>query len=112
MVQIMVATGSICMFHVGGCREKALCGSSEDSVPRWEFFMGDRPHAPAVDAHGKHQPMVQLAAADCIVQSGSLCSKLCGAASIAGSTSGMSSACDVFSRARSAVCIAVQVMCC
>ena len=70
MVQIMVATGSICMFHVGGCREKALCGRSEDSVPRWEFFMGDRPHAPATDAQGRRQPMVQLAAADRIVQSG------------------------------------------
>lgn len=149
-VQIMVAAGTICVFHVGGCNETAVCGNGHASVPRWalimitilglvaslsvfnchcwrscsmssdwprktqccvlalidirsvrfstmaaalnfqgiettrnqqssapresrwEFFIGDRPHVLATDAGGSRQPMVQLAAADRIVQSGEL----------------------------------------
>lgn len=65
--QVMVGAGTICVFHVGGYREGAPEGGSDTSpspVPRWEFFIGDAPHAPPVDGAGRRQPMVQIADAD------------------------------------------------
>ena len=79
-MQVMVAAGTVCVFHVGGCRHSrpATARSAGASgaaagavgVPRWEFFIGDRPHTGPADAQGRRQPMVQIAAADKLVQSG------------------------------------------
>lgn len=70
--QVIVASGTVCVFHVGGCREAAATADKPGaaSVQRWEFFIGDRPHTAAMDADGRRQPMVQIAAADRLVQSG------------------------------------------
>ena len=68
----MVAAGTVCVFHVGGCHEEASGGRDGDAVQRWEFFIGDRPHAPAASAAAGRQPMVQIAAADRIVKSGEM----------------------------------------
>ncbi len=69
-LQIMVASGTVCVFHVGGCHEVAAGSHSAAGVPRWEFFIGDRPHTSAADEAGVRQPMAQIAAADRIVRSG------------------------------------------
>ena len=65
--QVVVATGTVSMFHVGGYQE-----ASDDSAAalQWEFFIGDRPHAPAVDDAGLRQPMAQIADADRCAVSG------------------------------------------
>ena len=59
----MVAAGTVCVFHVGSCQEAAREGGS-DEPPRWDFFIGDAPHAPELDSAGRRQPMAQIADAD------------------------------------------------
>ena len=51
---------------------RAPCISSNwpQQVPTWEFFIGDRPHAPQLDGAGRRQPFVQVADADRLVQKG------------------------------------------
>jgi hypothetical protein len=69
--QVIVATGTVCVFHVGGCREVAAVETAgAATVQRWEFFIGDKPHTAAIDACGRRQPMAQIAEADRLVQSG------------------------------------------
>ena len=65
--QVIVGAGTICVFHVGGYQDAAPDGGSNAGplpVPRWEFFIGDAPHAPLVNGAGRRQPMVQIADAD------------------------------------------------
>ena len=68
----MVSAGTVCVFHVGGHQEAVNEGGSDERlpVPRWEFFIGDAPHAPSVDGAGRRQPMAQIADADRAAVSG------------------------------------------
>jgi len=63
----MVAAGTVCVFHVGGYQGAPadnVPGEQPTAVPRWEFFIGDRPHAARSDATGARQPMAQISDAD------------------------------------------------
>ncbi len=67
-----MAAGTVSVLHVGGYQPMAasLDREVEAAVPTWEFFIGDRPHAPLADAAGRRQPFVQMADADRLVHSG------------------------------------------
>ena len=43
---------------MGGTVDGAAADGSD--ARRWEFFVGDRPHATAVDSAGRRQPFVQI----------------------------------------------------
>ena len=62
LLQITLGAGTVCVFHVGGFMET----SSQESagVPRWEFFIGDRPHAPQRDKGSRRQPIEQIGTAE------------------------------------------------
>lgn len=49
--------GKVCLFYVGGCTEFP---TQDGGVPRWEFFIGDRPHHPGPDKHGRRPPIAQV----------------------------------------------------
>ena len=55
-LQVTVGCGKVCLFYVGGCAESTMDGG----VPRWEFFIGDRPHHPEPDADGRRPPIAQV----------------------------------------------------
>jgi hypothetical protein len=61
-MQVMVGCGTVCSFHVGGAVEGSL--GDQKSVRRWEFFIGDCPHATGTDALGRRQPMAQISQAE------------------------------------------------
>ncbi len=67
-----MAAGTVSVLHVGGYQSVAapLDHGLEAVVPTWEFFIGDHPHAPLVDAAGRRPPFVQMADADRLVHSG------------------------------------------
>ena len=46
--------------------------SSQESagVPRWEFFIGDRPHAPQRDKGSRRQPIEQIGTAEAFANPG------------------------------------------
>ena len=56
MLQVTVGCGKVCLFYVGGCAEFT---TQDGGVPRWEFFIGDRPHHPEPDKHGRRPPIAQ-----------------------------------------------------
>lgn len=58
----MIGAGTVCIFHVGGFVETNA--DRGGGVPRWEFFIGDRPHVPELDSEGKRQPLTQIAEVD------------------------------------------------
>ena len=62
LLQITLGAGTVCVYHVGGFMET----SSQESagVPRWEFFIGDRPHAPPRDKGSRRQPIEQIGTAE------------------------------------------------
>lgn len=62
VAQVMVGCGTVYVFHVGGGVEGVSSG--RQNVRRWEFFIADRPHAPAIDATGRRQPFAQIQAAE------------------------------------------------
>jgi len=57
-MQVMVGCGTVCSFHVGGAVEGSL--GDQKSVKRWEFFIGDCPHATGTDPMGRRQPLAQV----------------------------------------------------
>ena len=57
MLQVTVGCGKVCLFYVGGCAEFT---TQDGGVPRWEFFIGDRPHHPGPDKHGRRPPIAQV----------------------------------------------------
>lgn len=57
MMQVTVGCGKVCLFYVGGCAEFT---TQDGGVPRWEFFIGDRPHHPGPDKHGRRPPIAQV----------------------------------------------------
>ena len=71
-LQVTVAAGTVSVLHVGGFQPTTAPaeGNFRASVPTWEFFIGDRPHAPLIDAAGRRQPFVQMADVDRLVQKG------------------------------------------
>jgi hypothetical protein len=46
----------------GGLDETPAPGAP--TIPRWEYFIGDRPHAKEYDADNKRQPIAQIAAVE------------------------------------------------
>ena len=56
-MQVTVGCGKVCLFYVGGCAEFT---TQDGGVPRWEFFIGDRPHHPGPDKHGRRPPIAQV----------------------------------------------------
>ena len=57
-MQIMVGCGTISVFHVGGGVEGA--SSEKGGLRRWEYFVGDQPHAVGFDSAGRRQLMEQI----------------------------------------------------
>ena len=57
-LQVTVGCGEVCVFHAGGYNESS--NQENSGVPRWEFFIGDRPHAPPVDKSGMRPPIEQV----------------------------------------------------
>lgn len=57
LIQVTVGCGKVCLFYVGGCAEFT---TQDGGVPRWEFFIGDRPHHPEPDKHGRRPPIAQV----------------------------------------------------
>ena len=57
-LQVTVGCGEVCVFHAGGYNESS--NQENSGVPRWEFFIGDRPHAPPVDKSGRRPPIEQV----------------------------------------------------
>ena len=76
LVQVMVAAGQVCAFHVGGGEEEAPDGDGA-GLPRWEFFIGDEPHAAEAAADGSRQPIAQIADAEQYALSGETTSGNC-----------------------------------
>ena len=71
MLQVTVGCGKVCLFYVGGCAEFT---TQDGGVPRWEFFIGDRPHHPGPDKHGRRPPIAQVQPpCICLQQSSALC---------------------------------------
>jgi len=60
-LKIMVSAGTVCVFHMGGNVDE-VTDPTVPEVPRWEYFIGDRPLAPCVDAHQRRGCIAQLAA--------------------------------------------------
>ena len=56
-MQVTVGCGKVCLFYVGGCAEFT---TQDGGVPRWEFFIGDRPHHSGPDKHGRRPPIAQV----------------------------------------------------
>ena len=63
MLQVTVGCGKVCLFYVGGCAEFT---TQDGGVPRWEFFIGDRPHHPGPDKHGHRPPIAQVGPLHCL----------------------------------------------
>lgn len=61
-LKIMISAGSVCVFHVGGNVDEVVTDPNVPEVPRWEYFIGDRPLAPLVDAMQRRRCIAQLAA--------------------------------------------------
>lgn len=64
-LQVLVSSGAVCVFRVGGHEEdsrKRLNGSQ--GIKRWEFLIGDMPHAVPDKRHNKTQPLQQIAAVE------------------------------------------------
>lgn len=58
-LKVMLAAGSMYEFHIGGPDEQSASDMRKNhfqEFPRWEFFVGDLPHA----SDGHRQPMAQL----------------------------------------------------
>ena len=43
---------------------------AKDAVPRWEFFIADRPHAEEIDEHGRRQCFSQISQAEALAMPG------------------------------------------
>ncbi len=51
--QVICGAGTVCVFHMGGHEELYTAeDGSASSMQRWEFFVGDQPHAQLVDGQG------------------------------------------------------------
>ncbi|GFH21267.1 predicted protein, partial [Haematococcus lacustris] len=59
-LKIMISAGSVCVFHVGGDLDE-VTDPTVPEVPRWEYFIGDRPLAPLRDELGRRRCIAQLA---------------------------------------------------
>ncbi|KAL3159729.1 hypothetical protein ABBQ38_010135 [Trebouxia sp. C0009 RCD-2024] len=66
-LKVTVGCGKVCLFYVGGCTEFP---TQDGGVPRWEFFIGDRPHHPGPDKHGRRPPIAQIGSAEQYAQAG------------------------------------------
>ncbi|KAL0052814.1 hypothetical protein WJX82_008196 [Trebouxia sp. C0006] len=66
-LKVTVGCGKVCLFYVGGCAEFT---TQDGGVPRWEFFIGDRPHHPGPDKHGRRPPIAQIGSAEQYAQAG------------------------------------------
>ena len=66
MSQVMVGTGRVCVYRVGGIEESSRYDS--EVLPRWELFIGDKPHEQCDEELKLRPPMQQIASieADCI----------------------------------------------
>ncbi|MEW5303002.1 MAG: hypothetical protein WDW36_005735 [Sanguina aurantia] len=61
-IKIMVSAGVVCVFHVGGSIDDSSDPNQpKERIPRWEFFIGDRPLAPLIDSEGRRGCINQLA---------------------------------------------------
>ncbi|GIL91465.1 hypothetical protein Vretifemale_19055, partial [Volvox reticuliferus] len=73
-LKVMTSAGSVCVFHVGGGVDE-VTDPTLPEMPRWEFFIGDRPLAPLLDANQRRRCISQVAAiedratAGCVVAS-------------------------------------------
>jgi hypothetical protein len=57
--QVMTSAGSVCVFNVGGGVDE-VTDPSLPEIPRWEFFIGDRPLAPRLDANQRRRCISQV----------------------------------------------------
>lgn len=69
-LKVLLSAGEVCAFHVGGGLEASHRGGAGRASPRWEYFLGDRPHCGGTDAAGRRPPMAQLAAVEEAAQPG------------------------------------------
>eukprot|EP00803_Ostreobium_quekettii_P001954 evm.model.scf_1325.5 EVM.evm.TU.scf_1325.5 scf_1325:35935-41194(+) len=65
-LKVMAGAGSIFVFRVGGQLETSVVEGSDEweNIPRWEIFIGDRPHYPGRDNNGHRPPIQQIAEID------------------------------------------------
>ncbi|EFJ50372.1 hypothetical protein VOLCADRAFT_116897 [Volvox carteri f. nagariensis] len=70
-LKVMTSAGSVCVFHVGGGVDE-VTDPMLPEVPRWEFFIGDRPLAPLLDANQRRRCISQVAAIEDQARAGSV----------------------------------------
>ncbi|KAG2424626.1 hypothetical protein HXX76_014351 [Chlamydomonas incerta] len=70
-LKVMTSAGSVCVFHVGGGVDE-VTDPTLPEVPRWEFFIGDRPLAPLLDVNQRRRCVSQVAAIEDQATAGSV----------------------------------------
>ncbi|KAG2496536.1 hypothetical protein HYH03_005360 [Edaphochlamys debaryana] len=70
-LKVMTSAGSVCVFHVGGGVDE-VTDPTLPEVPRWEFFIGDRPLAPELDSNQRRRCISQVAAIEDQATAGSV----------------------------------------
>ncbi|GFR48148.1 hypothetical protein Agub_g9980 [Astrephomene gubernaculifera] len=70
-LKVMTSAGSVCVFHVGGGVDE-VTDPTLPEVPRWEFFIGDRPLAPLLDANQRRRCVSQVAVIEDQASAGSV----------------------------------------